>query len=170
VCTVLLIIDLQWLRVTCLRLTLKTCLGAWCGYTSALKLCWNHELLFMCEKTVKRDIDMFNSTGLVTPTKQSTNPQRLLTEVEWTGNCSTVCVTPTWGMPTQSASVFFVQLETVYMFQPLICFPRQKIQVIALQQSAWSSWLKYLLLTLKHFFGLMNLVPYWRDCIGQYGY
>ena len=84
-CTVLLIIDLQRLRVTCLRLTLKTYVGAPCGYIHLI-LCFSYaeimELLFMCEKTVKRDIDMFNSTGLVTPTKQSNNPQRLLTEVE----------------------------------------------------------------------------------------
>ena len=91
------------------------------------------ELLYMCEKTVKRDIDMFNSTGQLS---KVITPKDCLLKL----NVQTIVLQSVLyqrGVSLHEVQMyFFVQLETMCMFQPLICFTRQKIQVIAVQQSA----------------------------------
>ena len=58
------------------------------------------DVLFMCKKSVKRYIDLFNFTGSVAPTEHSNGPQRLLTEFEQITVVQSVLITPTWNIPT----------------------------------------------------------------------
>ena len=78
------------------------------------------ELLYMCEKTVKRDIDMFNSTGLVTQLSKVLTPKDCLLKL----NVQTIVLQSVLyqrGVSLHEVQMyFFVQLETVYCSVPLI--------------------------------------------------
>ena len=136
------------------------------------------EVLFMCEKSVKRYIDMFNSTGSVAPTKQNNGPQRLLSEDEQLIVVQSVIHQPGVYLHEVQNVLFcatgkHVDVSTICRTLSRLGFTRQKLQVVALQRSEE--------LRLKFMAEISAFDPntlLWidetgsnrRDCIRQYGY
>jgi len=114
---------------------------------------------------------------LICPTNQISGPKRLLTEVEQIIVVQSVLHQPGIYLHEVQKCAFFCYWKCV-MFQPFVelFHDLRPIPPHTHYAAQWQctfedrSWLEYLLLTPKHFFGLMKLVLTEDDCIRQYGY
>ena len=132
----------------------------------------------MCKKSVQRYIDLFNSTGSVAPAKHTNGPQRLLTEFEQLTVVQSVLHQPGIYLHEVQSQLFSatgkcVHVSTICRTLSRLGLTRQKMQIIALQQSEE--------LRLKFMAEISAFDPnmlLWidetgsdrRNCIRQYGY
>ena len=98
------------------------------------------EMLFMCEKSVRRYIALFNATGGVSPQDHKNGPDKLLTEFEQLLLLQSLLHKPTLFLQELQEILYRATGKAVHA--STICrtikyhgFTRKKVQVIALQRS-----------------------------------